>query len=194
MEQNQQGQECLLCQHGQQLRHREQAKLPLHAFATPAFFTQSSGFQRFRISASQGKKTWTSLLRYFWKIPHHPDTCCLPSIRNPVLKGTGPVSGTPWRETHEANTASQTELSKRMPYLTSTLNSRQNTLLSFYIYNFAQCHPNLATTLHFTDKVQACFVVQSLSRVRLFVTPTDCSTPGFPVLHRLLEIAQIHVR
>ena len=23
--------------------------------------------------------------------------------------------------------------------------------------------------------------------------PTDCSTPGFPVLHHLLELAQIHV-
>ena len=28
-----------------------------------------------------------------------------------------------------------------------------------------------------------CLVVQSLSRVRLFETPMDCSTPGFPVLH-----------
>ena len=132
MEQNWKGQECLLCQHRQQSRQWEEAKLGLHAFATPAFFSQSSGFQSFRISPSQGKKTWTSLLRYFWKIPHHPDTCYLPRIRNPVLKGIGPVSGTPWRETHEANTGSQTELSKRMPYLTSTLNCRQNTL-GFYI-------------------------------------------------------------
>ena len=34
--------------------------------------------------------------------------------------------------------------------------------------------------------------VQSLSRVRL-CNPMDCSTPGFPVLHQLLELAQTHV-
>ena len=35
-------------------------------------------------------------------------------------------------------------------------------------------------------------VVQSLSRVWL-CDPVDCSTPSFPVLHYLLEFAQIHV-
>jgi len=35
--------------------------------------------------------------------------------------------------------------------------------------------------------------VQSLSCVRLFVTPIDCSTPGFPVHHQLPELAQTHV-
>ena len=35
--------------------------------------------------------------------------------------------------------------------------------------------------------------VQSLSRVRLFVTPMDCSTPGIPVLHQLSVLAQTHV-
>ena len=35
--------------------------------------------------------------------------------------------------------------------------------------------------------------VQSLSRTRLSVTPVDCSTPGFPVLHHLPEFAQTHV-
>ena len=34
--------------------------------------------------------------------------------------------------------------------------------------------------------------VQLLSRVRLCV-PMDCSTPGFPVYHQLLELAQMHV-
>ena len=33
-------------------------------------------------------------------------------------------------------------------------------------------------------------VVQSLSRVRLFVTPMDCSMPGFHVHHQLSELAQ----
>ena len=32
--------------------------------------------------------------------------------------------------------------------------------------------------------------VQSLSHVRLFVTPMNCSTPGLPVHHQLLEFTQ----
>ena len=36
-------------------------------------------------------------------------------------------------------------------------------------------------------------VVQSLSHVRLLVTPMDCSILGFPVLHHLPELAQTHV-
>ena len=36
-------------------------------------------------------------------------------------------------------------------------------------------------------------VVWSLSRVWLFVTPMDCSTPDFPVLHHLPELVQTHV-
>ena len=36
------------------------------------------------------------------------------------------------------------------------------------------------------------FVVQSLSHVGL-CDPTDCSTPGFPVLHYRPEFAQTHV-
>ena len=35
--------------------------------------------------------------------------------------------------------------------------------------------------------------VQSLSRVQLFATPLDYSTPGFPVHHQLPELAQTHV-
>ena len=35
--------------------------------------------------------------------------------------------------------------------------------------------------------------VQSLSRVQLFVTPMDCSTPGLLVHHQLLEFTQTHV-
>ena len=37
------------------------------------------------------------------------------------------------------------------------------------------------------------FVIQSLSHVWPFVTPMDCSTPGFPVLHCLLEFVHTHV-
>ena len=33
----------------------------------------------------------------------------------------------------------------------------------------------------------------SHGRVQLFVTPMDCSTPGFPVHHQLRELAQTHV-
>ena len=36
-------------------------------------------------------------------------------------------------------------------------------------------------------------VVQSLSCVRLFATLWTAGTPGFPVLHCLLELAQSHV-
>ena len=36
-------------------------------------------------------------------------------------------------------------------------------------------------------------VVQSLSRVQLFVTAMDCSTSGLPVLRHLPELAQVHV-
>ena len=35
--------------------------------------------------------------------------------------------------------------------------------------------------------------VQSLSHVRLFVTPWTHSTPGFPVLHYLPEFAEAHI-
>ena len=35
--------------------------------------------------------------------------------------------------------------------------------------------------------------VQSLSRVRLFVTPMNHSTPGLPVHHQLPESIQTHV-
>ena len=35
--------------------------------------------------------------------------------------------------------------------------------------------------------------VQSLSCVRLFVTQVDSGTPGLPVHHQLLELAQTHV-
>ena len=33
----------------------------------------------------------------------------------------------------------------------------------------------------------------ALSRIQLFATAMDCGTPGFPVLHHLLELAQTHV-
>ena len=37
------------------------------------------------------------------------------------------------------------------------------------------------------------FSVQLFSHVQLFVTPTDCSTPGFPVHHQPPGFTQIHV-
>ena len=37
------------------------------------------------------------------------------------------------------------------------------------------------------------FVVPSLTCVQL-CDPMGCSTPGFPVLHHLLKLAQIHVQ
>ena len=35
--------------------------------------------------------------------------------------------------------------------------------------------------------------VQSLSHVRLFATPSNCSMPGLPVYHQLRELTQTHV-
>ena len=40
--------------------------------------------------------------------------------------------------------------------------------------------------------ISTIIVVQSPSRVQL-CNPMDCSTPGFPLLHHLLELAQTHV-
>jgi len=40
----------------------------------------------------------------------------------------------------------------------------------------------------------ATFVSHLLSDVQLFETPwTACSTPGFPIHHQLLELAETHV-
>ena len=47
--------------------------------------------------------------------------------------------------------------------------------------------------LFLTWKMYCIVVVQLLSHVQLFVTPMDCSTPGFPVLFSLPEFAQSHV-
>ena len=47
----------------------------------------------------------------------------------------------------------------------------------------------MGSRLLVTDTV----VVQSLSHFWCFVTPMDCSMPGFPVLHYLLAFAQTHV-
>ena len=49
--------------------------------------------------------------------------------------------------------------------------------------------PNLFTMYSFYLLSGFFVVVQSLSRVQ----PMDCSTPGFPVLHHLLELVQTHV-
>ena len=38
------------------------------------------------------------------------------------------------------------------------------------------------------------FVVQSLSRVCLFVTPVDCNMPDIPILHYFSEFAQVCVQ
>ena len=44
-----------------------------------------------------------------------------------------------------------------------------------------------------TSHLKIYVVIQSLSRVWLFVTPCSASTAGFPVLHHLPELAQTHV-
>ena len=46
---------------------------------------------------------------------------------------------------------------------------------------------------HYMREFVSIVVAQSLSHVPLFVIPMDSSKPGSPVLHYLLEFAQIHV-
>ena len=46
---------------------------------------------------------------------------------------------------------------------------------------------------HKIKQIPLCNSCEVLSHVWLFVTPMDCSTPGFPVLHYLLEFAQTQV-
>ena len=48
-------------------------------------------------------------------------------------------------------------------------------------------------TLFSRERTITGIVIQSLSCVRLFVTPMDCRVSGFPVLHHLPEFAQTHV-
>ena len=53
---------------------------------------------------------------------------------------------------------------------------------------FNRDFPNLNIVLQFSSSL-----AESLSHVRLFVTPLNCSTPGLPVHHQLLEFTQTHV-
>ena len=48
----------------------------------------------------------------------------------------------------------------------------------------------VSAQLFWDQNPAAAVVVQPLSRVRLFVTPLDCSTPGSSILHSLPEFAQ----
>ena len=50
--------------------------------------------------------------------------------------------------------------------------------------------PNLHLYVSFFSSVSS---IQPLICVWLFVTPMNCSTPGFPVYHQLSELAQSHV-
>ena len=59
---------------------------------------------------------------------------------------------------------------------------------SFFVSDFI----DLEKSLCFSSWILL-FIVQSLSWVWLFVTPCTCSTPGFPVLHCLLEFAETNV-
>ena len=59
-----------------------------------------------------------------------------------------------------------------------------------YIVRDTYIHCQTGKTI---PKVVFVAIVQSLSRVQLFVTPMNCSTPGFPVLNHLLEFAQTRV-
>ena len=66
------------------------------------------------------------------------------------------------------------------------------------VKSFLSTQPKIPTlTLAHAHFLSPCFhlscSVQSLSRVQLFANPMDCRTPGLPVHHQLLELAQTHV-
>ena len=73
-------------------------------------------------------------------------------------------------------------------------NLKKNLLkqLKTYFLSFYLC---ACPRAHMRAHLNKCFfsVVQLLSRVWLTGNPMDCSMPGFPVLHHLLELAQTHV-
>ena len=52
-------------------------------------------------------------------------------------------------------------------------------------------HPLFAALIASKSKVGCCCLVAELCPA--LCHPMDCSTPGFPVFHSLLEFAQIHV-
>ena len=61
--------------------------------------------------------------------------------------------------------------------------------LIYFITDFYRCFPSECNAQLF---INGFVVVQLLSCVRL-CNLMDCSTPGFPVLHRLLEFVKTHV-
>ena len=44
-----------------------------------------------------------------------------------------------------------------------------------------------------TSTAEVVAAVQSLSLVQTLWEPMDCSMPGLPILHNLIELVQIHV-
>ena len=65
-------------------------------------------------------------------------------------------------------------------------------LPSLLLLSLSQTHMHTYTYTHLLSDFEH-FVGQPLSWVWLFATPVDCSTPGFPALHYLLQFAQTHV-
>ena len=64
-------------------------------------------------------------------------------------------------------------------------------MISFWVFLV-----DLDGKLPFCNCVMATIAIQFSSIVRLCLTlcdPMDCSTPGLPVHHQLLELAQTHV-
>ena len=61
-----------------------------------------------------------------------------------------------------------------------------------YIYIYSSAH-NVQSSLHVPIPVQSDWNVSYSSSCLTLCDPMDCSMPGFPVHHQLLELAQTHV-
>ena len=78
----------------------------------------------------------------------------------------------------------------------NTLRNKKKTFKTaknlFSVFFFV-CMPTCTHACTLEQMFFSAVVVQSPSHVWLIGNPMDCSTPGFPVLHHLLELAQTHV-
>ena len=64
------------------------------------------------------------------------------------------------------------------------MNMASNLLKKKNLIHLVDSHTHAHTSVHFSPVTQSCLTL---------CDPMDCSTPGFPIHHQLLELAQTHV-